>query len=117
MLPTSLSYGCQVSVPLNCLSIPFTRVPIIFHLLAPIISTNLGAYVEVLALGHRQRAGDRQRGSDRNKSHEDAGFLKYFKVCHFFSVIMTQIQTPSHILWPDTGHTFPILGSQGPIYP
>lgn len=92
-------------------------VPIIFHLPPPIISTNLGANVEVLALGHRQRAGDRQRGSDCNKSHEDAGFLKYFKVCHLFSVIMTQIQTPNHILGLDAGHTFPTLGSQGQIYP
>lgn len=55
-----------------------------YHFPLPIISTNLGAYVEVPALGHRQRVGDRQRGSDCNKSHEDAGFLKYFKVCHFF---------------------------------
>jgi len=119
MLSMSLSYRCQVMVPLGCLSIPFTLVPIIFHFPAPSMSTDLlcSVCVEVPALGRRQQAGDRQRGSDCNKSHQDAGFLKYFEVCHLFSLIMTQIQTPSHTLQPDAGHTFPILGSQGPIYP
>lgn len=35
---------------------------------------NLRACFEVPALGHRQQAGGRQRGSDCNKSREDAAF-------------------------------------------
>lgn len=95
MLSVSLNYQCQVSVPLNCqVSIPFMLVPIIFCLPAPVISTNHRACFEVQVMVHWQQACRQQRGSDCNKSPEDAEFLKCFKVCHLFSVIIMQIQTP-----------------------
>lgn len=62
----------------------------------------------VQVLVHWQQTRRQQRGSDCNKSHKDAEF-KRLKVCHLFSVIIMQIQTPKTYTsaWCRSYHPYP----------